>query len=237
MITLLARAGTLAAGMAVDLDSDEEHHLAVRRVTAGERIRLLDGAGRRGEGSLVMEGKRPRVVVESVAEEGPPVPLILAVGAGDRERFLLLVEQAAQLGATLIVPLETARAGSVATKLREGHLERARRRALEAIKQCGSAWAPTIAEPATPGEFLQRPGAGRRWLADAEGATPDTLGATEPLTVAVGPEGGFTATERAAFLEADFVPVRLGPHLLRFETAALAALAIAWRAREQDRHG
>ncbi len=237
VITLLAQGGTLAAGMAVALDPEEERHLAVRRVVAGERVRLLDGVGRRAEGSLVIEGKRPRVVVESVTEEEQPVPLVLAVGAGDRERFLLLVEQAAQLGATEIVPLETARAGSVATKLREAHLERARRRALESIKQCGSAWAPTIAEPATPGEFLQRPRAGRRWLADAAGAVPGPLGATETLTVAVGPEGGFTATERAEFLEADFVPVRLGPHLLRFETAALAALTVAWRARERDRHG
>jgi 16S rRNA (uracil1498-N3)-methyltransferase len=176
-------------------------------------------------------------MVESVAEEPEPAPLILAVGAGDRERFLLVVEQAAQLGATEIVPLETARAGSVATKLREAHLEKARRRALESIKQCGSAWAPTIADPATPGEFLQRRHSGRRWLADAAGAVPGALGIAESLIVAVGPEGGFTATERAAFLEADFEPVRLGPHLLRFETAALAALTIAWRARERDRNG
>ena len=237
MITLLAPVGTLVAGKAVSLEAEEERHLAVRRAGAGERIQLLDGSGRRAEGGLVVDGKQHRVMVERVVEEAGPVPLVLAVGAGDRERFLLLVEQAAQLGATEIVPLETARAGSVATKLREAHLEKARRRALEAIKQCGSAWAPTVSEPATPGEFLRRPRPGRRWLADAEGAMPGSLGAAEPLVVAVGPEGGFTATERAAFLDAEFEPVRLGPHLLRFETAALAALTIAWRARERDQHG
>ena len=237
MITILAPAGTLAPGAAVPLDSDEEHHLAVRRVAPGARVQLLDGAGRRAEGALSIEGKRARIVVESVADEPAPLPLILAVGAGDRERFLLLVEQAAQLGATEIIPPETARAASVATKLREAHLERARRRALEAIKQCGSAWAPSITEPMTPAEFLTRPRSGQGWLADAEGSVPGALSATEALTVAVGPEGGFTATETAEFLEADFVPVRLGPHLLRFETAAMAALTIAWRARERDRHG
>lgn len=237
VITLLAPVGTLVAGKAVTLEADEERHLAVRRAVAGERIRLLDGAGRSAEGTLLIDGKRHRVMVETVVDEPEPVPLLLAVGAGDRERFLLVVEQAAQLGATEIIPLETARAGSVATKLREAHLEKARRRALESIKQCGSAWAPTVSEPATPGEFLRRPRFGRRWLADAEGAMPGSLGAGEPLVVAVGPEGGFTATERAAFLNSEFEPVRLGPHLLRFETAALAALTIAWRARERDQHG
>lgn len=237
VITILAPAGTLTPGTAVPLDPDEERHLAVRRVTAGARVQLLDGAGRRAEGTLFVEGKRISIVVESVTDETAPVPLILAVGAGDRERFLLLVEQAAQLGATEIVPLETARAASVATKLREAHLERARRRALEAIKQCGSAWAPSITEPMTPSEFLTRPRSGPGWLADAEGSVPGGLGETEPLTIAVGPEGGFTATETAEFLEADFLPVRLGPHLLRFETAAVAALTTAWRAREREGHG
>jgi 16S rRNA (uracil1498-N3)-methyltransferase len=237
VITFLARAGTLAAGAAVTLDPEEEHHLAVRRTGSGERVRLVDGAGRRAEGALTIEGRRPRIVVESVFDEAAPAPLILAVGAGDRERFLLLVEQATQLGATEIVPLETARAASVATKLREAHLERARRRAREALKQCGSAWAPGITGPMTPAEFVSRPRMGRGWLADAEGTVPGTLGETEPLTIAVGPEGGFTASEAAGFLEAEFAPVRLGPHLLRFETAAVAALTMAWRARERDRNG
>lgn len=237
VITLLAPVGTLVAGQAVILEPEEARHLAVRRAAAGERIRLLDGSGRCADGVLRVDGKKHSVMVEAVVVEAEPVPLVLAVGAGDRERFLLVVEQAAQLGATGIVPLETARAGSVATKLRETHLEKARRRALESIKQCGSAWAAVVSEPATPGEFLRQARAGRRWLADSEGTMPASLGAREPLVVAVGPEGGFTATERAAFLDSEFEPVRLGPHLLRFETAALAALTIAWHAREQDRHG
>src|SRR5512147_2247232 len=127
MITVLARAGSLVAGTPVALDADEAHHLTVRRATPGERVRLLDGEGRRGEGALVAEGTRMTVLVESVVDEPAPAPLILAVGAGDRERFALLAEQAAHLGATEIVPLETARAVSVATRLRDSHLERVRR--------------------------------------------------------------------------------------------------------------
>lgn len=237
MITVLARPGTLAAGAVMPLEPEEEHHLGVRRAAPGERVRLLDGAGRRAEGTLTLDGQRLQVVVEAVAEEAAPVPLALAVGAGDRERFFLLVEQAAQLGATVIIPLETVRVASVATRLRDTHLERARRRAREAIKQCGSAWAPSIRPPTTPSEFLGRPRDGAGWLADANGAAPAALGAIEPLTVAVGPEGGFTAAEAEQFLDAGFAPVRLGPYQLRFETAALAALTTAWYARERARHG
>ncbi len=237
MITVLARAGSLAAGTPVALDAEEEHHLTVRRASTGDRVRLLDGAGRRAEGTLVVEGKRVAILVESVVDEPAPAPVTLAVGAGDRERFGLLVEQAAQLGATEIVPLETARAASVATRLRDTHLERVRRRAREAIKQCGTAWAPTIAATLTPAEFLERPRTGRGWLADAEGTVPGSVSADEALTVAIGPEGGFTPAEAAGFLQADFTPVRLGPYLLRFETAAVAALTMVWRARLGDRHG
>lgn len=236
MITLLARAGSLAAGATVELEPDEEHHLGVRRASAGERIRLLDGAGTVAEGALLLEGRRARVRLDAVRAEPAPVPLALAVGAGDRERFLQLVEQAAQLGATEIVPLETTRAASVATRIRAAHLEKGRRRALEAIKQCGSAWAPVISEPMSPGEFVATRRAGRCWLAEAGGGVALELEADEPLTVAVGPEGGFTATETAGFLEAGFEPVRLGPHLLRFETAAVAALTMAWWVRQRDGH-
>ena len=65
----------------------------------------------------------------------------LAVGAGDRDRFGWLVEKAAELGVTTLVPIETARTTGVATRLRGKHLEKLRRQALEAIKQSGAPWA------------------------------------------------------------------------------------------------
>jgi 16S rRNA (uracil1498-N3)-methyltransferase len=237
MITVLAPAGSLEPGKSLTLEAAEEHHLAVRRATPGMAIRLLDGAGTTAEGRLVGGAGRFAVEIGRVEREPPPVPVVLAVGAGDRERFAILAEQAAQLGATAVQPLETALSASVATRLRGAHLERVRRRAREAIKQCGTAWAPGVFDPVPLAELLAGPPEGARWLADRDGDAPPPLGPTEPLTVAIGPEGGFTQEERAALAAAGFVAVRLGPHLLRFETAALAALTSAWLARQRGRHG
>jgi 16S rRNA (uracil1498-N3)-methyltransferase len=237
MITLLARPGSLVAGASVQLDPEEEHHLTVRRAGPESAIELLDGAGTRAEGRLQHEGRRLTVRVERLTMEPEPTPTVLAVGAGDRERFGLIAEQAAQLGATRLVPLETLRSESVATRLRDTHLERVRRRAREAIKQSGAAWAPVVDEPLPLADFLTRARVGPAWLAEAGGGPAAALAADQPLTIAVGPEGGFADEECALFLAAGYRPVRLGPHLLRFETAALAALTTAWLARQRERHG
>jgi 16S rRNA (uracil1498-N3)-methyltransferase len=238
MITVLAGAGSLVPGERITITADEVHHLEVRRAQAGESVRVLDGAGGRAEGRLLPVDKGGLAVQLGRVEREPrPVPMVLAVGAGDRDRFALLVEQAAQLGATAVIPLETERSASVAGRLKGAHLERIRRRAREAIKQCDTTWAPEVAEPLPLATFLSQPLAGARWLAERDAGPPRALGPAEPLVVAIGPEGGFTAEERDRLASAGFVAVRLGPHLLRFETAALAALTTAWLARQRDQHG
>lgn len=237
MITVLASPGSLVAGTTVILEADEGHHLAVRRAAPGTDLQLLDGAGSRAQGKLATMGRSVAVLIERVTLEPAPTETVLAVGAGDRDRFGILVEHAGQLGATRIVPLETERTASVATRLRKGHLERVRRRARESIKQSGSAWAPQVDSPQSVSELLAGAHRGSRWLADREGSPGPELSADQALIVVVGPEGGFTPEERAAFTAAGFQSVRLGPHLLRFETAALAALTTAWHQRERDRHG
>jgi 16S rRNA (uracil1498-N3)-methyltransferase len=236
VITLLARPGSLAVGATVALEPEEEHHLTVRRAPADAEIELVDGAGARAGGRLIAEGRQFRIRVERLGTDPPLPALVLAVGAGDRDRFGSVVDQAAQLGVTRVVPLETARSANVATRLREAHLERLRRRAREAIKQCGSAWAPAVEAPRPLAAFLAEAPSGACWLGDEAGETPGLLAPTDPVTIAVGPEGGFTTDERSALLAAGFQPVRFGPHRLRFETAALAALTTAWLRRQRDRH-
>jgi 16S rRNA (uracil1498-N3)-methyltransferase len=228
--------GGWEAGKRLSLDDGEVHHLRVRRAKDRDWVEILDGAGLRAAGQLVQQGRGWMVEIGPVEREGPPPDLTLAVGAGDRERFSWLVEKAVELGVTRIVPLETEHTVGVATRLKQSHLPRLRRTVLDALKQCGSAWAPTIDELFSLDRFLQRPRAAHSWLAEQTGATvPVELDST-PLTILVGPEGGFTERERAQVLEAGYSPVTFGAHTLRFETAALAAAALASQARLRRSH-
>ena len=233
MITVLASTGSLAAGATIELDDSEAHHLRVRRPAPNERIRIVDGAGAVAVGEVGPNGRTMRVAIHAVEMAPPPPPLVLAVAAGDRDRFAIMVEKAAELGVTEVVPLDTARSESVATRVREQHVERLERRALEALKQCGSAWAPKIVSPRALAEFLAEPRPGPRWVADRHGAAPPAP-AAGPLTIMVGPEGGFTADERDHVLRSGYLPVALGPHVLRFETAAIAGAALAWQLRPRS---
>jgi 16S rRNA (uracil1498-N3)-methyltransferase len=228
---VLIERGSGEVGKRVSLRDNEVHHLRVRRAKVGEQVELLDGAGVRGSGHIVQDGQDWLVDVDELEQEPAPLGLVLAVGAGDRERFAWLVEKSAELGVTSIVPLETAHTAGVATRLKSGHLSRLRQAAVEALKQSGAAWAPLIEDPVHLEEFLRRQRAGAGWLADPSGDLPPATLDSDPLTVMVGPEGGFSESERSEIVGAGFTPVVLSAFTLRFETAALAAAAAAAQAR------
>jgi 16S rRNA (uracil1498-N3)-methyltransferase len=246
VITVLVPPGVVtpgeAAGRRERLDDGEQHHLRVRRAHDGERVALRDGAGLVGIGRIAIVGKVWEVEIESAEQRARPAALTLAVGAGDRERFGWVVEKAVELGATRIVPLLTARAENVATRVRDSHVEKLRRQALEATKQCGAAWAVEVDEPAALAAFIERyeierNEQGRRWLADAAGEAPPAALDGIAVTIVIGPEGGLEDQERAALRDAGFSPLALAAHTLRFETAALAAAAAVTAARLRGTHG
>jgi 16S rRNA (uracil1498-N3)-methyltransferase len=227
----------VVAGRRERLTEAELHHLRVRRVADGEPVELRDGEGLVGRGRLVTGGRGFEVEVETAERRDRPAGLTLAVGAGDRERFGWLVEKAAELGATSVVPLETEHSRAVATRVREPQLEKLRRQALEAVKQCGAAWAVEVQPLTQLSDFLGGERGGIRWIADPAGAIPPAAMALGPATVLVGPEGGFSLAEGEAATAAGYRPIALGPHVLRFETAALAAAAAVTTARERGAHG
>lgn len=226
MIRILVPAG--APPGRIRLDDDEAHHLTVRRAGWPADVSYTDGAGLRGIGRVSPAGSG--LELEPMTRESVPRPAarVLAVGAGDRDRFTWLVEKATELGATEIIPVETERTRSVATRLRRGGEERIARRAREALKQCGAAWAPEVHAPVSLSEFLVQHGGSRGtcWLGDAEGELPGHVPGLIPAIAVVGPEGGLTDDERRSVISAGFAPVRFGPHILRFETAAIAALVL-----------
>jgi len=233
MITVLLPPGCRAAGEVVPLDAAEVHHLRVRRAGEVIPVQLRDGEGLVGAGVVRNERGAIQVAIERAEQMPRPVPLRLAVAAGDKDRFAWLVEKATELGVTEIVPVETDRTTAVASRIREGQLGRLRRRALEAIKQCGAAWAPTIHAARSLSDFLAERVEGERWLADRLGQAPPAGFGSGSATILVGPEGGLSEREAESAKAAGFKPLRLGEHVLRFETAAVAAAACAAARRVQ----
>jgi 16S rRNA (uracil1498-N3)-methyltransferase len=225
---LLVEPGVLVVDATVLLDAEEAHHLRVRRAEAGEGAELFDGSGATARGKLQRAGKGWQIAVSQV-EHHPAAPvLILAVGAGDRDRFLALAEKCTELAVTRLIPLVTERSAQVETRLRDAGVERARKRAREACKQSGNPWA-TLVEDLTPIDALIEYAHGVNWfLADPEGALPEVSAGEASIGWCIGPEGGFTEVEVAAIkshLGAE--AVRLGGYVMRFETAAVVAAGVS----------
>ena len=235
----------LGAGARAELASDEVSHVRAARLRPGRRLKVIDGAGSRWEAELVaLDRRRASCRLLAPLPPGPALPLHLWAPVANRDRSLWLVEKAVELGVAAITWIEWERSRSVADGGRaEGFMRRAQARARAALKQSGRGWLPWLNAAVTPEEALRRHDRAG-WLADAEGrpwpATGfvhgrDGRGAGTALTVAVGPEGGLTRPERRRCLEAGFEPVSLSSATLRFETAALVALAVAAGLLADDR--
>ncbi len=237
MIRVLIQPGSETGERRYGLLEEEGHHLRVRRAAEGESVEVRDGEGLVGVGRLVRVKTTWSVDVTSADRAARPAELTLAVGAGDRERFFWMVEKATELGVTSVVPLETERTAGVASRLRPQHLARLRRHALEAVKQSGAPWATRVDAPVSLAQLAAPPHGGQGWLADAGGQPAPALVARTPLTVVIGPEGGLTADELDRLRGAGYLPVSLGPHTMRFETAAIAAAAAAVTGRLRGSRG
>lgn len=233
--------GTIMAGAELPLDEVDAHHLKVRRVEEGAEGRLLDGRGAVGMGSFHRQGDSWSFRVSLVVMQPRPAETVLAVGAGDRDRFLMLAEKVAELGVTRLIPIETVHTRSVATRVRDAAVDKARRRAREACKQSGNAWVPMI-DDLQPLEGLAEALPGVRWLlADPDGEAPPVIGGQEPVGWLIGPEAGFDLGEVEVIDNVlGAARVCLGQHVMRFETAAIAAAVVTEvarieRARERRR--
>ena len=221
--------GEIAVGATVPLDEDAAHHARVRRLDVGHRVRLLDGNGTVAWGTLVRLAKtQMQVEVESRETVDPPPAVHMLVPVADRDRMLWLAEKCAELGAASWRPVLWRRSKSVSPR-GEGMTFQAkvRSRMIGALEQSGSAWLPTIYPEATVERAIASAPRGAHCLLDAGG---DSMPATEmiaPLCIAVGPEGGIDPDERELLVKAGWLPVAIGRSTLRFETAAIAALAVA----------
>jgi len=220
------------------LSADEAHHCAeVLRMRVGDEVVVFDGAGRAARAVLAQVGRKQ--VMVQLGEELPACPervrITLAQAIPKGKTMEWIIEKATELGVAEIVPLVTDR---TIVRLDEEEAVRKQQKwqrvALEACKQCGQNWLPSVRLP----QSLES------WLAAGELPEFRLIGALTPDARAlqawvksagegvrsagmlVGPEGDFSPQEMAMALAAGFHPLAMGPIVLRAETAAIFGLSI-----------
>lgn len=220
----------LQAGAAISLGDGVARHLRARRLSVGSRVIVLDGIGHRALGRVTKMGTTSAAIeIAEVLAHLPPPSVHLIVPIADRDRMLWLGEKAAELSATSWRPVLWRRSRSVKPR-GEGMTFQGRLRArmVSGLEQSGGTWLPQLYPDAPLDRVLTAlPGGLRLVLHPSADTNIVALASiTAPVTIAVGPEGGLEAGEVAALTAAHFLPVRVGGNILRFETAAIAALAI-----------
>jgi len=207
------------------------HLVQVLRLRAGDPLVVFDGGGRDYPAELLRAARgaaRVRIDAPGPSEAAPPLALHLGLGISKGERMDFALQKAVELGVTQLTPLLTAR---TVVRLAGERLERRthhwRGLIIAACEQSGRRRLPVL-DPATELDAWLRQPHPQPLLLDPCGAGPLTAIPTPrgAVTLLVGPEGGLNQGERAAAAAAGFVGVRLGPRILRTETAPLAALAV-----------
>lgn len=222
---VLVPGARLVPGETVTLPGEEARHLRVSRVGSGEEVVLLDGTGGRAAAALSASG-REAVVREALPARGEPrLRVSLLLGVGEPARVEWAVEKGTECGAARFVLVAAARSQRAHVAAASARIERLRRIAAEAVKQCGRTFVPRVEPPRPLAEAISL--ARGTLLVARPGAVPLAGGAArgEEVSVAIGPEGGFDPAEEALLDGAGAVPVGLGSRVLRLETAVVAVLS------------
>jgi len=226
----------LEAGGRVALTGSAARHLTrVLRLRPGQALTLFNGGG--GEYAATIEavhGEKVEVAVgeAQAIERESPLILTLAQGVSRGERMDLVVQKATELGASSIVPLLTERSVvRLSAPQAARKLEHWRAIAIAACEQSGRNRLPKVLSLLPLADFLGQAGSGSRLLLSPTGSIrlQDVPAPISSVTVLIGPEGGLADAEQSAALAAGFTAVRLGPRILRTETAAIAALTVLQR--------
>lgn len=218
----------------LSLDADESHHAArVLRLKQGQEIGVFDGRGFKA--NAVVQNVHKSQVIVSVTQGTftppalPQVWIAAAVAKGGRPDDM--VDQLSQVNAAGWIPLLTARS---VVDPRQTKIDKLRRAAIASAKQCGRSHLLAILDPMTLTEALALPAAVRLW---ASTHSDDHLEATLPaklmeakqerVVVYIGPEGGWTRDEEQQATAAGAIRWSLGSSIMRIETAAVVAAAVA----------
>lgn len=216
-----------------------EHLIRVLRAEKGMQFDVITGgkvwraaiAGISGDEILF------RLLAEVESEPALPITLLISIFKFDRMEWL--IEKATELGVERITPMVARRSGKHLAQAAPARVERWRRIAREAAKQSRRSDVPVIDEvallkSAARARYESARGAALRLLLAEQEQSFTLLSALQgkaegsrPVVMAVGPEGGWAAEEEALFLSEGWTAVSLGPRILRVETAAISAVALA----------
>jgi 16S rRNA (uracil1498-N3)-methyltransferase len=226
----------------IELSVREAHHaLHVLRLKEGERVVALDGNGSELLCHVEKAGKRGVALKVAQRNSVPPLPyqltLVQAVPKG--KTMETIIQKAAELGAWRVVPIVAERSVTqLDEETAESKVEKWNWIAIDAIKQCGSAWLPRISDPFKPSQYLaamektelillatlqpdaKHPRVHLRDFIQEKGRKPKSV------SVWVGPEGDFTPAEINAIRGAGALAISLGQLILRSETAAFYCLSV-----------
>ena len=227
--------GPLQAGETRLLAEDRAHYVTrVLRLRPGDELMLFDGSGGEYRATLdrvARRGVSVHIKEHLAADTESPLPVTLALGIARGERMDYAIQKAVELGVHSIVPLLTERCG---VRLESGRalnrLEHWRRVTISACQQCGRNHLPNVQRVSDFSSWLDEPrqGLGLVFTPEADNGLADIdRPQGQPVTALIGPEGGLTQAEIGRTVQAGFTPVRLGPRVLRAETAAVAALTAA----------
>lgn len=224
----------LSLGETVTLPEHVAAHLIrVLRLQVGDACVVFNGDGHDYEARLASVGKREAqaviVGVQRICNESP-LHITLLQGIARGEKMDLILQKATELGAASVQPLYSQRSevrldGARADK----RLAHWRGVVVSACEQCGRAVVPNVARPQSLSQALTAlPAGGLRLILDPEAAlslSQLNIDASQHISLAVGPEGGWSPQDIEHLQSADFNGVRLGPRVLRTETAGLAAIS------------
>ncbi|QBX33582.1 16S rRNA (uracil(1498)-N(3))-methyltransferase [Paracoccus liaowanqingii] len=226
----------LVAGQPVPLDGAQAHYLSgVMRLRAGDAVTVFNGRDGAWAATLAEAGKHGGTLdvgAQTAPQQDPP-DLWLVFAPIKKARTDFIVEKAAEMGAARIQPVSTDHTNS--ERIRQDRLQA---HAVEAAEQCGGTFVPPVADLVPLSQLLDGWDPARRilWADEARVGPAEALAGLPPgpWAILIGPEGGFSAVERAHLSRLRFVtPVSLGPRILRADTAAVAALAL-WQAALGD---
>lgn len=232
----------LAPGGEIVLPESAAAHLTrVLRLGVGDACLVFNGDGHDYAAEITGVGKREarlRIGAATAVERESPLRLVLLQGVARGEKMDLILQKATELGVHAVVPAWSQRSEVRLDESRAAkRLDHWRGVVASACEQCGRAVVPPVAPPvalATAAGAL--PAGSRRFLLDPAGSHRLPALALEPdaaVVLAVGPEGGWSPLDREQLQAAGFEGLRLGPRVLRTETAGLAAIA-ALQARFGD---